>query len=412
MKLDRAFHLADACAGTRTAGTFRNDAGPLAVRTVVHDREKALGNGIFVSVILSLVVVAILLPLLDFWLKLIGASEDVLPIARDYMYYVTIGMIFQITSMALLNFARAEGNAKVGMIGMILGAFLSIALSAVFIIWLEMGVGGAGLAILLAQFVALIYLGSYYLFKKSYLKVYLPNFLPDLKIIKSILAVGIGAFTQHFAVSVSGMLLNSIIVTTGGDYALSAFGIVQRIFIFANLPAMVIGQGIMPIIGFNCGAWRWKLALKTIRLAYIASFLLSITSFLVVYFIPEYLVRIFTNDPVVLSLGTSAAGILLLGLPLLGPLHVGINIFQATGKALKAFIAALARPVAFLIPSAVIMVGFFGFNGIWASYPVADLLNLTLVTSMVIPVVKNFRSLAVRDEENSRNGILEQDEAN
>lgn len=374
-----------------------------------HDKaEKALGNGISVSIILSLLVVAIILPFLDFWLKLIGASEAVLPLAHDYMFFVTISMIFQIIGLALLNFARAEGNARVGMISMILGALISIALTAIFIIWFDMGVKGAGLAILLAQFISVLYLGKYYLFKKSYLRVRLSYLALDFQIIKSILAIGVGAFSQSFAVSLSGMLLNSVVVSQGGDYALSAFGVVQRIFIFANLPGMVIGQGIMPIIGFNCGAWRWRLALRTIKLAYISSFILSLAGFLVVYFIPEPLIRIFTNDPEVISLGTSAAGILLLGLPMLGPLNVGINIFQAMGKALKAFIAAVTRPVAFLIPSALIMVNFIGLNGIWASFPVSDFLNLVLVTAMIVPIVKQFQSLIVQGEENSKTGTANQ----
>jgi putative MATE family efflux protein len=247
--------------------------------------EKALGNGFSISIIFAVLIVVILLPFLDFWLKLVGASADVLPLARDYMYFVTIGMIFQIVSMAMLNFARAEGNANIGMAAMITSALLSIGLTALFVISMEMGVRGAGLAVLLSQSVAFFILLSYYLTKKSYLALKMENLRLRWTLVKSILAVGAGAFAQQFAVSLSGMLLNSIVVNTGGDYALSAFGIIQRIFIFANLPGMVVGQGIMPIVGFNVGAWRWQLVLKTIKLAYIFSFLLSLAAFFIFYFI-------------------------------------------------------------------------------------------------------------------------------
>ena len=98
--------------------------------------EKALGNGTSLSIFLGLFILVALLPFLDFWLKLIGASEDVLPYAHDYMVFISIGMLAQITSMAFLNYARAEGNAKVGMIAMVLGSALSILLTAIFIIWL------------------------------------------------------------------------------------------------------------------------------------------------------------------------------------------------------------------------------------------------------------------------------------
>jgi len=356
--------------------------------------EKALGNGIALSVILGVVVVIGILPFAEFWVKLIGASDAVLPYARDYLSIITIGMVFQIVGMSLLNYARAEGNARVGMIAMIMGAVLSIILSAVFIIWLDMGVKGAALATVIAQIVSMIYIFSYYLSGSSYLKIRMKNYAPDFKILKSMLSIGVGSFMQLFAGSLSSMILINMVISYGGDYALSAFGIVQRVFMFANMPAMVISQGSQPILGFNYGAKRFGHALKTMNLAFLASIVLSTIGFLVVYFIPEPIMRIFSDDPELVSIGAYAAKRIFLVLPLVGPMMVGTMVFQAIGKPVQAFIAAAARPVIFLIPAALVLAHFFNLDGIWLSYPVSDLLTFLLVVMIVLPILTTFRKAA------------------
>ena len=358
--------------------------------------EKALGNGIMLSIFLGIVVIIGLLPFLDFWLTLIGASEAVLPHARDYMMFITIGMMAQIVSMAFLNYARAEGNARVGMIAMIMGALINIALSAVFIVWLDMGTLGAGLATLIAQVASMLYTMSYYVFKKSFLNVRRKNLFPDFRIMRSIFSIGIGAFTQLFAGSLSSMILINMVVSYGGDYALSAFGIVQRVLLFANLPAMVISQGCQPVLGFNYGARRFKLALKTIYMAMGFATGLSFLGFVIVYFIPGPIVRLFSDDPELVSAGIQAARGILMVLPVVGPMMVGTMIFQAIGKPVRAFIAAIARPVVFLIPSVILLTNVFdlGINGIWYSFPASDAMTFLLTMLLLLPIIKYFRSTA------------------
>ena len=367
--------------------------------------EKVLGNGITLSFILGAVVVIGILPFAEFWLRLIGASEAVIPYARDYLSIITVGMVFQIVGMSLLNYTRAEGNARVGMVAMIMGAVLSIILSAIFIIWLDMGVKGAALATVIAQIASMIYISSYYLSGSSYLTLHTKNYVPDLKIIKSMFSIGAGAFMQLFAGSLSSMVLISMVVSYGGDYALSAFGIVQRVFIFANMPAMVISQGSQPILGFNYGAKRFGHALKTMNMALIASIILSTIGFLVVYFIPEPIIRIFSDDPELVSVGANAAKRIFLMLPLVGPMMVGTMVFQAIGKPVQAFIAAAARPVAFLVPAALILSHFFNLNGVWLSYPAADLLTFLLVLVIILPVLNTFRKAAAAAKEDKTDHV-------
>jgi len=360
--------------------------------------EKALGNGLTLAMILSVLAIVGLLPFLTFWLRLIGASDNVLPYALEYMFYITIGLSFVIMSTSLLNYTRAEGNANVSMVAMVMGALINIALCFVFIVWMKIGVKGAGLATLIAQLCSMVYLLNYYRSGKNYLKIRLVNLIPDLKIMKQMLAIGSGAFVQMFASSFSMMVLFKMAVTYGGDYALGAFGIAQRILMFIIMPGIVLSQGVQPILGFNYGARRFKLALRSINLAIGWSMILGITGFLVIYFTPEPIIRIFTDDTELISIGVTANRYMFLALPLLGPLNIGTMIFQALGKAKQAFITALGRPVLFLLPAALILPPFFGLKGVWLALPSSDVLTFILVIILILPVLRELREGAAQEE--------------
>ena len=356
--------------------------------------ERSLGNGITLAFLLSGVALILLLPFLNFWLRLIGASEEVLPYAHDYMVFVGIAILFQVVSTSLLNFARAEGNTRVGMIAMVSGALLSILFSFVFIVWMHMGAKGAGLAVLLAQLVATGFLALYYWNGDSYLKVRRANLRPDFRIMKEMVGIGIGAFAQMFAGSLSVMIVISMVERHGGDLAVGAFGIVQRIMMFANMPAMVLAQGSQPIIGFNYGARRFGLLLKSMNQALGLGVMLSVAGFLVIYFIPDAIMQVFSDDADLIGLGSDAARRMLLSLPLIAPIGIGTMIFQAIGKARRAFVAALARPVLFLIPAVFVLAHFFGLNGVWFTFPVSDIFTFTFVIILIVPVIRYFRSQA------------------
>ncbi len=356
--------------------------------------EVALGNGVSLSILLGVVAMVIILPFIDFWLKLIGASEAVLPYAREYLFIIVLGSVFNILAMALLNFARAEGNARVGMTAMILGAGLNIILDAIFIVWLKMGVRGAAMGTVIGQTVSMVYLLTYYLSGSSYLKIRIRNFRPDLKILKGMFSVGLASFVQTVAGSISAMLLINMVVTYGGDIALGAFGIIQRVMMFAIMPGIVIGQGLQPILGFNYGAGRYNLALKSIKIAVIISTSLSMVAFLALYFSPEVFIKVFSKDPELISMGIYTAKLVFLSMPFMGLIMVGQLIFQAIGKGMQAFITAIVRPVVFLIPLVLILSRFWQLDGVFLSFPASDALTLLLVFALIMPIINHFRKAA------------------
>jgi len=357
--------------------------------------EHALGNAVTSTIVLSAVIIIGGLSNTDSWLRLMGASDTVLPYARDYMRIILIGMFFQTFAMALNGLIRAEGNARVPMTGMIIGAILNIILDAIFIIPLDMGVKGAALATVIAQLISVIYFMSYYFSGKSFLKIHSRNLVLKLDILKSIFAIGIAAFAMTVAGSISSIFVNRLLVGYGGDLALAAFGIIHRILMFAIMPGIVIGQGLQPILGFNYGAKRYDRAFRAIKIAVAAATACCTAVFLVLYFAPEPFVRIFTTDEELIAIGSYAIKRLFLFLYLAGFMMVGGMVFQSIGKAIQSFITAISRPVLFLLPLIFILPRFWQLDGIWLAFPITDVLTFMLTLILLIPQIRFFRRMEI-----------------
>jgi putative MATE family efflux protein len=355
--------------------------------------ERAVGNAITATIVLSAIMMIAGLSNPDFWLRLMGSSETVLPYAREYMTIILIGMFFMSFGMASNNLIRAEGNARIPMIGMVIGAGLNIILDAIFIISLDMGIRGAALATVIAQLVSVLYFMRYYFSGKSFLKIRFKNLIVDWDILKPILAIGVASFTRMMAGSLSAIFVNRTLVAYGGDYALSAFGIIHRVLMFAIMPGIVIGSGLQPILGFNYGAKRYDKALQVIKIAIAAATACSFLVFLVLYFAPEPFVRIFTSDSELITLATYAAKRLFLAMPMIGFIMVGSLVFQSIGKAKKSFITAVSRPVVFLIPLIFILPRFLQLDGVWWAFPTADALTLLLTISLLIPQIRQLHTM-------------------
>ena len=353
--------------------------------------EKALGNAITATVVLSAIVMVAGLANPDFWLRLIGSSETILPYARDYMTIILIGMFFMTFGMASNNLIRSEGNARVPMIGMILGAVLNIILDAIFIIPLGMGIQGAALATVIAQLISVLYFASYYFSGKSFLKIHSKNLIVEWNILREILAIGVASFVRMVATSLSAIFVNRMLVTYGGDLAISAFGIMHRLMMFAIMPGIVIGGGLQPILGFNYGAKRYHKALEAIKIAMIAATACCVVVFAILYFAPEPFARIFTADSELVTLSSYAAKRIFLTMPLIGFIMVGSLIFQSIGKVTQSFVTAMSRPILFLIPLIFILPHFLELDGVWWAFPISDGLTFILTLVLFVPQIREFR---------------------
>jgi putative MATE family efflux protein len=353
--------------------------------------ERALGNAITSIVGLAAIITIAGLSATDFWLRLMGASETILPYARDYMSIILVGMVFRTFAMASNALIRSEGNARVPMTGMIIGAVANIILDAIFIIPLDMGIKGAALATVIAEVISAAYFTRYYFSSKSFLKIHSRNLMLEFSIMKDILTIGIASFARTVAGSLSAIFVNRALVSYGGDFAVSAYGIVNRVMMFAMMPGMVTGQGLQPVLGFNYGAKRYDRALRAMRLAFVAATGLCLLSFIILYFAPEPLIRIFTDDSELIALASHAAKRIFLAMYLMGFIMVGSLTFQSVGKAVQSFVTAISRPFLFLIPLIFTLPRYLDVDGVWLAFPISDGLTFIMTVILLIPQIKEMR---------------------
>jgi len=290
--------------------------------------------------------------------------------------------------MALNSIVRAEGNARIAMWTMLIGALMNIGLDPLFIFGFHMGIKGAAIATVISQFATFIWLLIYYLSGKSVMRVYIKNFKIDLSIAKETFAIGLSSFVRQVSASLMVAILNHVLAFYGGDIAITIYGLVNRLASFVLMPTFGIAQGFQPIAGFSYGAKRYDRTKRSIYLASITAILVATFGFLIMELFPYQLVRMFTTDQSLINMTAIPLRIVVLVFPLIGFMVIVSTMFQAIGKALQAFVLSMARQIIFLIPLVLILPKFFKLPGVWYSFPIADFLTMFLSALYLIPEIK------------------------
>jgi len=335
-----------------------------------EEARHALGN-LFTVVVLSSTIIAVFGSLfLPALLRFFGATEGILPYAADYSRFILIGTPFFMFAMATNAVVRAEGNARVAMWTMIIAGLLNIGLDPLFIYGLRLGIRGAALATVLAQATTVVYLVYYFFGGRSSLRTRPHHFRLNRSILWEAVTVGL---------------------TYGGDIAIATFGVVNRMIMFLFLPMFGIVQGMMPIVGYNYGAGQLERVRHAVRLSNLVTTAMSVGTTILLLSVPALLLRIFTQDAEVLSMGTPAIRIVILAFPTVGFQVVAAGMYQALGRPLPALVLALLRQVILLIPLVVVLPRFLGLDGIWASFPIADGLAAVVTVLMFVSAMRALR---------------------
>ena len=348
------------------------------------EAEVIFGNAFSLLILISLILTIVGLVALEPLLKLLGASEQILPYARDYIQIILLGGVFQAVGMGMNNFIRSEGNPKVAMYTMLIGALINIILDPIFIFVFHWGMRGAALATIISQIVSAIWVLSYFLRGKSLLKLHKRNLILKPIVVRGILALGTAPFVMQIAASIQNSIMNTSLATYGGDIAISGMGVVNSIVTLLVMPIFGITQGVQPIIGYNYGAKKYDRVKEAYRLAVIFSTSILIVGWIAIMFFPEQLVSMFNSkDTELMAFGTMAIKRFLMFLPLVGFQVVSSNYFQAVGKSNHSALLGLSRQVLILIPALIILPKFFGLEGVISAGPLADIIS-TMITGIFI----------------------------
>jgi len=246
-----------------------------------EEAERALGNATVLLVGVSLAITVIGLALLDPLLRLLGASDRVLPYARDYLGVIVWGALFQGVGFGLNAVIRGEGNPRMAMYTMLIGALLNTVLDPLLIFGLGWGMRGAALATIAAQAVSATWVLSYFLRGKSLLRLRARNLRLRWPVCATIVAMGSPPFAMQIVASVLNTILNNQLAVYGGDLAISVMGVVYAVMLFIAMPIFGINQGAQPIIGYNYGGERFDRVKKTLQTAILAASVISSAGFVV-----------------------------------------------------------------------------------------------------------------------------------
>ena len=359
-----------------------------------EDAEKTLGNAFTLLLLGGLVFMVFGQIFLTQILTIFGASNEVLPYASQYMRIIFFGAIFQVVSMGMNNFIRADGNPKIAMVSMFIGAGVNTILDPIFIYGFKMGMAGAAIATITSQALSSVWIITYFLRAKSKNKLRLKNMSLSKTVVKKITALGLPACVLQIANSLLNVVLNKTLINYGGDLAISAMGIVNSLQTILVMPVIGINQGVQPIISFNFGAKKYDRVKEAAKLAIYATTLLVLVGYLATRIIPMQMVGLFNRDPELLKLGSFALSRWFLLTPLIGFQIIGANFFQAIGKPKSAMLLTLSRQIIFLIPAIIIFPLVWGLEGILYAAPFADFLSTVLTAFFFFNGMKNLEKKA------------------
>ena len=358
--------------------------------------QRILGNNVTLNIIIGLVFSVLSLVFLDPILYFFGASEQTIPYAREYMIIILLGNIITHLYFGMNAVLRAASKPRQAMYTTIFTVVLNSLLDPLFIYTFDMGIRGAAVATILSQTVALVWQTRLFSDKNELLHLKRGIYRLDNKIVKNILGIGISPFAMNATACLVAIFVNQRLLEYGGDLAVGAYGIANRVaFIFVMIN-MGVNQGMQPIAGYNYGAQKYDRLMRVLTLAMIAGTCVTTSGFLVAEFMPHLCVRLFTNDAVLTELSVNGIRLMMAAMPIVGYQMVVTNFFQSIGKAKISIFLSLSRQLLFLVPLLGILPLFFGITGVWIAMPISDTFSAIFALVMMVRYMRMFKKFLMK----------------
>ncbi|WP_313076661.1 MATE family efflux transporter [Lacrimispora sp.] len=356
-----------------------------------QEAEKTLGTVLVLTLVFSAVVMILSFMFMTPMLKLFGATENTMIYARQYTTVMLIGTPFNMIAVVLSNMARTDGSPALSMYAIIVGAVINTILNPIYIFVFHWGVSGSAFATITSQFISAAFLAFYFIYKGKHMRFRRSNMKVDPIILRSALSLGMSSGITQVASTILQVVLNNSLIyygnhsEVGGDVALSAMGIVNKIGMMLVSICIGIGIGSQPIMGYNKGAGQYKRVRKTFIMAAIASTSISFMGWLACQIFPGPILSVFGSQDVEFSyFAIRCLKVYMLGIFAAGFQVIATSYFQSTGQPLKASILSMLRQLLLLIPLVLILPLHFGLNGILYAGPIADITSAIIVSQFVI----------------------------
>ena len=353
--------------------------------------QRILGNSVVLKIITGIIFGAICLLFLDPILRFFGASDNTLPYAHEYMVVILLGNVFTHLYFGMNALLRAASKPKQAMYATIFTVVLNTALDPIFIYTLNMGIRGAALATILSQITALCWQIKQFSNPHELLHFKRGIYKLDWSIIKNILAIGVSPLAMNTCSCIIVIFINTALVKYGGDLAVGAYGIANRIGFLFFMIVMGINQGMQPIAGYNYGAMHFDRMLKVLKLSMISATAIMAVGWLVGELMPYPCARLFTTDAELIEQAVKGIRLNMIAFPLIGSQAVITNFFQSIGKAKISIFLSLSRQMIFLLPLLVALPPMLGVDGVWYALPASDTVAFIVTWIIMIRYMRKFK---------------------
>ena len=354
--------------------------------------EKILGNGVSLLILFTIFLMLFFYLFQTPLLYLFGASDATIGYASAYINIYLLGTIFVEMALGLNTFIISQGQSKVAMAAVLIGAAANIILDPVFIFGLKMGVRGAAYATVISQALSALWTVGFLVGPKSSLTIRLWALKPELRIIGSVMALGVSPFIMRATESLISIVLNNGLQRYGGDIYVGSLTIMQSVMQMYSAPLGGFTQGVQPIISYNFGAGNFDRVRKLYRWMIGISFGAAAGATILIMIFPGFFAGMFTNDENLVALVQQVMPLFVCGMLVFG-LQQGIQpTFLALGQAKISLFIAIFRKVILLIPLALILPLKFGVMGIYYAEPISDVTSATVATILFLVNIKKIVS--------------------
>lgn len=335
--------------------------------------RRTFGNQVSLTIGLSLFFVALAYLYQVPILNLFGGKGEILPFAREYFNIILPAIPALAWAMMSNNVIRAEGHPRTAMYTLLIPAVTNLILDPILIVVFDMGLAGAAWATSISYCASALFTLNFFLRGPSEMHLSRHCLKPSWPLVREIASLGSVTFARQGTISLLSVVLNNSLFAFGGEIALSGYGIISRLLMFVNFPVLGITQGYVPILGYNFGARLYERVLLLSKLAFYWSTGIAALLFTLVMVFTESIVKVFTTDPELVAFTVPSLRWVFAATPLLASSLLSSAFFQAIGDARRALILALSKQGFFLIPLILILPHFYGVDGIWWSFPIADI---------------------------------------
>ena len=382
MNLVVAFVMLIAAGGATISSIFLGQKNLTKATDVVN-------NVFTLSLIHSVVFGGLTLLFLDDILYFFGATPETIPYAREFMEVILYGTPVTYIFIGLNNLMRATGYPKKAMISALVSVVVNLVLAPIFIFTLDWGIRGAAFATICGQTAAFVWVLSHFISRKSFVHLDIRNRWLTGSIISRIYAIGMSPFLMNVCACVVVVFINKALLESGGadgNYAVGAYGILNRTSMFFVMVVFGVTQGMQPILGFNYGAGQWGRVVKTLKIGIICGVVITTVGFALTQLIPDSISELFTSDERLIGMTKTGFRIFFMAYPLVGCQIVIQNFFQSIGKPKLAIFLSLTRQMLFLLPLLLVLPPLYGIDGVWASMSGSDFIAfvVSVVTAWIV----------------------------